>query len=126
MLRSRKPLFPQFRQFMGMWRGAIGTLEPREEARLMIMTLIKMPLTKDIVDIIQKHACIHVGEQDPLTGDSSQKSDKEAVDIEPSRVFCCCFWPPKCGNYKAFVALVVLVAMMALVALVALVVIYRT
>ncbi len=39
-----------------------------------------------------------VGEQDPLTGDSSHKSDKEAADIEPSRVFCCCFWPPKCGN----------------------------
>ena len=35
-----------------------------------------------------------VGEQDPLTGDSSHKS----ADIEPSRVFWCCFWPPKCGN----------------------------
>ena len=36
-----------------MWRGAIGKVEPKEEARLMIQALKKMPLTQDIVDKIQ-------------------------------------------------------------------------
>ena len=45
----------QFREFMRMWRGAIGEVGPIEEAKLMIQALKKMHLTRDIVDKILNH-----------------------------------------------------------------------
>ena len=40
---------------MSMWRGVIGNVEPREEARLMIVALQKKGGAQDIIDIIQKN-----------------------------------------------------------------------
>jgi len=45
----------RFRKFMRMWRGAIGKVEPREEARLMIVAVKKKKGAQDIIDTIRNY-----------------------------------------------------------------------